>query len=468
METSIVDLAGQSANAATKAKKPASDIFGEVLARLLDRIGTSAQGEDALGESFFQAQPRSAAREPTPERAEASEAVRAERPRDERRAPDELPPFATAAVEATRETRQDRAAVGGSDDGEPGDKFHPDATAAPRVPSSPTEPGAAARVPGTLPAREAPSVSNTPPPAMSAPGSAGAAPGADGAPRQIQVTVAQAPVQAQAAATLTGKTALAAQETVAESPKASLPAGAAPVAAAAVNGELGKGGADSDGGANPNSGQPGFAGLPPGIVLANAVTGQNPGNAPGNASFAAAVDDAAVDPIGEPVLSAGLPASAAAAATAARRAAQPQAPAQLPRLTAMEQIAINIQKAIAAGKDQVTIRLRPEELGRIDVRLDVGADGQVTAQVRADKPETLELLQRDARGLERALQDAGLRTDSGALSFGLRGENGANGQAADARPAGAPAGEDIAAEDGDAIAPPALLGAANGRVDLHV
>jgi hypothetical protein len=34
----------------------------------------------------------------------------------------------------------------------------------------------------------------------------------------------------------------------------------------------------------------------------------------------------------------------------------------------------------------------------------------------------MELLQRDARDLERALQDAGLRADSGSLSFNLRGQ----------------------------------------------
>lgn len=42
--------------------------------------------------------------------------------------------------------------------------------------------------------------------------------------------------------------------------------------------------------------------------------------------------------------------------------------------------------------------------------------------VTVERPETLELLQRDARGLERALQDAGLRTDSGSLNFNLRGD----------------------------------------------
>ena len=49
-------------------------------------------------------------------------------------------------------------------------------------------------------------------------------------------------------------------------------------------------------------------------------------------------------------------------------------------------------------------------------------DGAVKAIIAVERAETFELLQRDARGLEKALQDAGLKTGSGSLSFNLRGE----------------------------------------------
>ena len=48
--------------------------------------------------------------------------------------------------------------------------------------------------------------------------------------------------------------------------------------------------------------------------------------------------------------------------------------------------------------------------------------GRAVAIVSAERPETLDLLQRDAAGLRQALQDAGLSTDSNSLSFNLRGE----------------------------------------------
>ncbi|WP_425598607.1 flagellar hook-length control protein FliK [Azospirillum brasilense] len=76
------------------------------------------------------------------------------------------------------------------------------------------------------------------------------------------------------------------------------------------------------------------------------------------------------------------------------------------------------------GNDQFTINLRPAELGRIDIKLEIGQDGRVTASVAVEKAQTLELLQRDSRNLERALQDAGLKADSNSLNFSLRGEGG--------------------------------------------
>ena len=115
-----------------------------------------------------------------------------------------------------------------------------------------------------------------------------------------------------------------------------------------------------------------------------------------------------------------------------------------------DQISVNISKAVKSGMDRIEIRLRPESLGRVEVRLEVSRDGRVAAAVTVDNRDTLELLKSDARGLERALQDAGLKADSGSLSFTLRGheaearhDNGSapNGSAADA--------DNGAAEDGD-------------------
>lgn len=103
-------------------------------------------------------------------------------------------------------------------------------------------------------------------------------------------------------------------------------------------------------------------------------------------------------------------------------AAQPPRPAAgLP--APFEQVAVHIHRAVSEGLDRINIQLRPASLGHIGVRLELNHDGRVTAVITVDRPETLELLQRDARGLERALEQAGLRTDSGSLSFNLSHHN---------------------------------------------
>ena len=104
-----------------------------------------------------------------------------------------------------------------------------------------------------------------------------------------------------------------------------------------------------------------------------------------------------------------------AASTAAPNAATPQPPVT-------EQVAVQILSAARAGFERISVELQPANLGRVDVELTIAADGRVQAVVTADKSETLDLLQRDAKGLERALQDAGLDADANSLEYSLRGE----------------------------------------------
>jgi flagellar hook-length control protein FliK len=114
--------------------------------------------------------------------------------------------------------------------------------------------------------------------------------------------------------------------------------------------------------------------------------------------------------------------TANAAPTAPTLQLNPQ-PAAVP----LSGVAIEIAGRAIAGKNRFEIRLDPPELGRIEVRLDVDRDGNVTSRLTVDRPETLDLLRRDAPGLERALQDAGLKTANNGLQFSLRDQS-MNGQ----------------------------------------
>jgi flagellar hook-length control protein FliK len=72
------------------------------------------------------------------------------------------------------------------------------------------------------------------------------------------------------------------------------------------------------------------------------------------------------------------------------------------------------------GLKEFQIRLDPAELGRVDVRLEIGDDKSVSAKVVVDRVETLHLLQRDARTLERAFEQAGLKSSDAGIDISLR------------------------------------------------
>jgi|GEM_PF-6969464 len=93
-----------------------------------------------------------------------------------------------------------------------------------------------------------------------------------------------------------------------------------------------------------------------------------------------------------------------------------------------EQVAFHIKTALSDGSSRIRIQMDPADLGKLDIKLHVSADGKTGVVITADNRTTLDLLQRDMQGLARALTDAGLTTDSGSLSFNLRGEQQEQGQ----------------------------------------
>jgi chemotaxis protein MotD len=129
--------------------------------------------------------------------------------------------------------------------------------------------------------------------------------------------------------------------------------------------------------------------------------------------------------------------NAATAATATAAIANNVQPNAVP----IDGVAVEIAAQSLNGKNSFQIRLDPAELGRIDVKLEVDKDGNVSTSLMVDRPETLDLLKRDAANIERTLQQAGLKTSDNSLQFSLRDQqsfsngsqndrNGANGQTA--------------------------------------
>jgi flagellar hook-length control protein FliK len=97
------------------------------------------------------------------------------------------------------------------------------------------------------------------------------------------------------------------------------------------------------------------------------------------------------------------------------------APGFVPDTASMDALALRIAAKSADGESQFSIRLDPPSLGRIEIHLNMDSQGNAQAQLSADRPQTLDALQRDSGALERALKDAGLDLPGG-LSFSLKGD----------------------------------------------
>ncbi len=197
---------------------------------------------------------------------------------------------------------------------------------------------------------------------------------------------------------------------------------------------------------------------------AKAVTGATAMPPSGIPTSAPTAEPAPV-PLANPALQGAAPLSAASSAPA------PEVTTGRAGAAASEQseiLAIRIQKAVQAGQDRISLRLHPAELGRIDVQLEFADDGRLRAAILAERGEALDLLQRDARVLERALQEAGLKTDSGSFTFDLRDQSahekhqsrGVDGAASNNADDSADLEEDLAAKPGP--------GSHSGLLDLTV
>jgi flagellar hook-length control protein FliK len=89
---------------------------------------------------------------------------------------------------------------------------------------------------------------------------------------------------------------------------------------------------------------------------------------------------------------------------------------------ATRQVALQITRALDQDRTEIRIRLDPPELGEVDIQLEF-RDLRLSASVSAERPDTLELLQRDSRSLTRALREAGLELADSDLSFAHNGRN---------------------------------------------
>lgn len=96
------------------------------------------------------------------------------------------------------------------------------------------------------------------------------------------------------------------------------------------------------------------------------------------------------------------------------------------------EMGVEIAHHVAAGRDEMMVRLDPPEMGRVDIRLSFDRDGAVRGVIAADSPGVLDMLRKETGELTRALADAGVRSDAQSFRFDSKGRD--PGQTAHQRP----------------------------------
>ncbi|MBB3032473.1 flagellar hook-length control protein FliK [Alteriqipengyuania lutimaris] len=129
------------------------------------------------------------------------------------------------------------------------------------------------------------------------------------------------------------------------------------------------------------------------------------------------------------------------------------------------QLGVEIVRHGLDGRDSMTIRLDPVEMGEIQIRLQFDDRGTMRAIVTAESSAALEMLRRDSADLVRALGDAGVRTDAQSFQFEGRGQ-GRGEQQQHGRPQTPSDPNRVLAEaEDDGAAPPQRLHT-SGQLDL--
>lgn len=125
-----------------------------------------------------------------------------------------------------------------------------------------------------------------------------------------------------------------------------------------------------------------------------------------------------IPPAGDP------PAAPQAQALTPINAGSAPSPAAAPRPAPMPDSGQILNQLRAHVSDDGTIRvaLRPEGLGRVEISLAPGEDGQINVTVRADQASVLGSLRADRDGLVTLLREAGHQIDPRGLSFGDLGD----------------------------------------------
>jgi flagellar hook-length control protein FliK len=131
----------------------------------------------------------------------------------------------------------------------------------------------------------------------------------------------------------------------------------------------------------------------------------------------------AAPPIGDLALQ-GLTSTAtspSSSATTSTASSAPQA-AHVPPASQLAPALLSLATS-ATGTQRLTMRLQPDGLGTVEVRIDRPADAPAHVDIGVSRPETLTLMLRDQAQLQHTLDQAGVPAEGRTISFHLTGQD---------------------------------------------
>lgn len=167
---------------------------------------------------------------------------------------------------------------------------------------------------------------------------------------------------------------------------------------------------------------PGKAGLP-----TTASTSSTPEASDADHPALSAVADAKVEEADTPSASADAGAATASTTNATTQVHPGAIPVRGSPQT-VANLAAQIAKKLEGRSTRFDVQLDPAGLGRVDVRMEIGASGRMTAAMTFDTPQAASELRARAAELQRHLEQAGFDM-SGGLSFDVAGDRGQGRQA---------------------------------------
>lgn len=137
------------------------------------------------------------------------------------------------------------------------------------------------------------------------------------------------------------------------------------------------------------------------------------------------------------------------------------------RFNAVAQISAQILRRLEGQTTRFELALTPEDLGRVDVMLEIDGDGAVNARLAFDNPAAAAELRAQADQLRRELEAAGLNVGRDGLQFAERDARRDDG-GSDRRGAKAFAGAARLEADADAGVVTYRMTTADGRLDVRI